>query len=366
MKLQIMAATIAAIFLQGCGSSNQAPEPPEKASYIVGHDITGELQADLDANCQVTLPRGWYYTTAPIVVRGNNCGVTGSGDWNNGTVIQPAHAGDAFVLEACQHCYIGNINVQGGGGYAAKVDRTFAAKVTDVRVDNGHNGVLLHGATESTLADVSLRDMAGDYGVRIMGDTDNRSYRTTVSNLRADNPTNGNKEITWLALDSYAYSLVIDKTALLQGGTGFAMQDTANTGDSYPVWTFAYDLELDHNHKNSALLAGGEGFYATVSWFGSNFDGACVHFAPTFRGEASITTSRVMGCANQGVLIEAPDVILSANHIGDNSNSAPQQYYDVELVGAGTNAILDANHIGDLVGAGGYNSAGGIKQQQDL
>lgn len=363
----ILAASVAAI-LCGCGGSDTSTPPSQKdalvQAYIHGSDITAQLQADINANCQATVPRGWYYTSAPVTIRNNNCGVKGAGDWNGGTVIQPQHVGNAFSLENCQHCYLDGLNIQGGsqGEYSVVLNGDFLPKISNLRIDGAGNGIMIKSTTEAQLNTVKLRNMTGDTGIWFVGTDKARSYRATLTDIRADNPPegDGSRYTTWVRMDSYAYSLVLNKVALLNGGYGFVMEDNSNTGSSYPVWAFAYDLELDHQHVTSAALNGGEGFYATVSWFGSTGQSHCIDIADTFRGEVSIGQSRVMGCAKAGVNIgNTNDVLITGSHIGDNSTLYPDVYHGVEVSPGATGVLLTGNHIGNLIGVDGSNQKSG-------
>lgn len=166
--------------------------------------------------------------------------------------------------------------------------------------------------------------------------------------------------LTWIRQDSFGYSLVIDKAACLNGARGFAQTDTVNSGSSYPVWAFVWNLECDHNFFGGVLLEKGEGCYINGSWIGSVLRGNGVLIETTHRGETFIGGgTRIMGNAEHGVLIQAgPQTnYIDGCQIGYNSQRTTSFYNGITV---GANAvdfsILNCR-IGDLRGSGSSNEA---------
>jgi hypothetical protein len=60
---------------------------------------------------------------------------------------------------------------------------------------------------------------------------------------------------------AYAYSLVVDKAALISGMNGFTMCNSIGDPAGYPIWAFCYDLETDHAYDTNVNLQEGEGFF---------------------------------------------------------------------------------------------------------
>lgn len=166
--------------------------------------------------------------------------------------------------------------------------------------------------------------------------------------------------LTWIRQDSFGYSLVIDKAACLNGARGFAQTDTVNSGSSYPVWAFVWNLECDHNFFGGVILEKGEGCYINGSWIGSVLRGNGVLIETTHRGETFIGGgTRIMGNAEHGVLIQAgPQTnYIDGCQIGYNSQRTTSFYNGITV---GANAvdfsILNCR-IGDLRGSGSSNEA---------
>lgn len=68
-------------------------------------------------------------------------------------------------------------------------------------------------------------------------------------------------------LRPYAYSLIVDKAICLNGGNALFMTDSANTGSSFPIWCYVYDIEGDHNYGNGVILDRGEvSIWSTLGW----------------------------------------------------------------------------------------------------
>lgn len=215
-------------------------------------------------------------------------------------------------------------------------NKSFRAIIDDITADNPYPGASPTAASVKTWAistAFSLNDIthvnsaiyqclvagtsAGSGGGPSGGDFDTNIVDGTVEwRFVCSNSLN------WIVQDNYAYSLVIDKAACLNGARGFQMKDTAATGTSYPIWAFVSDLECDHNFFDAVLLERGEGFYAGLSWWGSSLSANGLDILNPFRGEVRIDpTNRIVGNAQAGVIwVAGPvDIGLYGCIIGDNS-----------------------------------------------
>lgn len=166
--------------------------------------------------------------------------------------------------------------------------------------------------------------------------------------------------LTWIRQDSFGYSLVIDKAAVLNGARGFAQTDTVNSGSSYPLWAFAWDLECDHNFFGGVLLEGGEGCYINGSWIGSVLRGNGVLIGPDYRGEVHIGSgTRIMGNAEHGVLIQSgpQTCYIDGCQIGYNSQRTASTYNGVNVAANAVDFSILNCRIGDLRGTGSSNEA---------
>lgn len=233
------------------------------------------------------------------------------------------------------------------------------SEVSDLWVMRLWDGVHVLGATETRLKGLRLWDLRGWNGVLIRGTAAHRVYRVVIEDMVGGGPTHGG--VVWVNQNSYAYSVVLDRAALVQGGVGVRMADDVAAGDSYPMWLFAYDLETDHTAWHGVDLQAGEGFLCSVCWLGSSVQGfgAVAHSA--WRGDLTITGSRVYGNGGHGVaLLAGRGAHLAASLVGDNGTLAPGVYSGV-LVGAGTRATtILGSTIGDLVGVAGNAQGWGV------
>lgn len=170
--------------------------------------------------------------------------------------------------------------------------------------------------------------------------------------------------LTWVELANYGYSLVINGLAAISGGHGVRMTDSANTGSSYPMWIFAFDVECDHNYFDAIVLDRGEGYFATTSWIGSSLSGNGIVIGPNFRGEVKIDGHRILGNWYHGILLYAGprNVIINANHIGANSQAQSGAYHGITVGGGAQRFTITNNHIGQLAHGGSTQGYGVIVQ----
>ncbi len=171
-----------------------------------------------------------------------------------------------------------------------------------------------------------------------------------------------NGSACWVDQDSYAYSLVIDKSALINGAFGFRMRDSANTGDSYPIWAFCWDVETDHPIVAGAALTGGEGFFSNGSWYGSTLNGNGVLIDSTYRGEVFVGGgTRIYGNAQHGILLQAgpSEVVISGCFLGANSTSAIGTFHGIAVADSASGFIISNNVIGpNAQNVSGYQGRG--------
>jgi hypothetical protein len=170
-----------------------------------------------------------------------------------------------------------------------------------------------------------------------------------------------NTQLAWVYMNNYANSLTMVSAALLNGGYGFRMADAANTGTSYPSWAFFYDLEVDHSYTTGVSLIGGLGFHATGSWIGSVLAGNGVDTSSNWLGEFSIDNSRVVGNAQNGILVGVgSDSKVSNNFLCNNSTSSSGSYHGVSVAANINRFTISDNSVGRLVGLGSTNQGYGV------
>jgi hypothetical protein len=156
-----------------------------------------------------------------------------------------------------------------------------------------------------------------------------------------------NTQLAWVYMNSYANSITMVSAALLNGGYGFRMADLSNTGTSYPSWAFFYDLEADHSYNTGVSLVAGLGFHATGSWIGSVLAGNGVDTSSNWLGEFSIDNSRVVGNAQNGILIGAgTETKISSNFLCNNSTSSSGSYHGADIAANINRFTVSNNSVG--------------------
>jgi hypothetical protein len=317
------------------------------------------------------IPPGQYTITGTVYCDTSGVEILGAGA--AATVIRYTGTGSAFEFASTHFSGVKSLQIlhtnNASTGYAVRFIKTettgcFFSFAKDLYIVNPFNGIEILTCTETRVSGIHLRSARGDYGIRFRGTGSgfDGSYRAVISDVVCDVAGNGNTVIKWICHDSWAYSLVVSKVTGLYGGVALVMQDTANTGSSYPIWCFAEDLEADHNSLAGVLLFSGEGFFCVHSWIGSTTAGSGVVVDAGFRGEVSLTSSRVMGCYFHGVLIQAGpvNVRISGCMIGDNGVQAPNVHHGIAVVGGASRFFITNNTIGDLPGVAGNSQAYGI------
>lgn len=162
-------------------------------------------------------------------------------------------------------------------------------------------------------------------------------------------------DLTWVEMNSFSYSLVINEANLIYGVYGLAMRDTLGSGTSWPNWCFCWDLECDHNFSSGVSLEGGAGFWAGGSWVGSQLAGNGIQAVNSFLGEMFFGAgSRLVGAAQHGALIEVGfgyqfrDLYVAANSISSDGAyngitfAAGVTDFSVNNMTSGPNADINA------------------------
>jgi len=170
--------------------------------------------------------------------------------------------------------------------------------------------------------------------------------------------------LTWILQDSYGYSLVINNAALIDGAFGYAMRDSANTGSSYPIWTYALNLETDHSLYGGVELDRGEGFFdAGMCWIGSVLGGNGVVIGANYRGNVAFgPASRITGNAQNGVLRQAGplDIRFVGTEVTDNSAVGSGTHHGINIAANSVDTSITDARCGDSISVGGNSQGYGI------
>lgn len=237
--------------------------------------------------------------------------------------------------------------------------------IENVWIHRMWNGIWVQGGGEHRLKRIQLRALRGSQGVRMFGTRpEEKLFRIIIEDIVADQGEVPNKHIKWIDFNSYSYSLRLDAAALMNGGYGVHMGDDLCTGDSYPMWIIANDVECDHCHLGGVHLAAGEGFQCGESWLGSSITGHGVACVDAWRGDFALSTTRLYGNALNGVHLAVGEVAVCDNVlVGDNSAWSPGQHAGVWL-GPQVKDVRLSGFSGDCVGVVGNNQSYGLEIAQ--
>lgn len=208
--------------------------------------------------------------------------------------------------------------------------------------------------TTASAAPAGLASIPGTVGSNV--------YSTAVADGTAAWKFLGGK-ITWIVQDSYAYSLVVSKGAVLRGYGGIKQTDSLNDGSSFPMWCWNYDLECEHQFDRPCWLERGEGFYATTSYFCASSFASGVVVDANYRGDFAFTARcRISLNAQHGVLVAAGaiDWVIANSTITDNGGQASNTYDGIHVNGNAAKFVINGNFIGDGVSVSGNPQRYGV------
>lgn len=173
-------------------------------------------------------------------------------------------------------------------------------------------------------------------------------YTTSVTNNTLQARAICNSSLYWVVMDNYAYSLTILEGALINGAGGFRMIDSANTGSSYPIWAFLYDLEIDHPFYVGMDMDRGAGLYATNCWIGSTYIGNGMQFSSNYKGEVIVDSCRVAANGQYGILLNGGvDTKINNSFITSNGVNGPSgTYHGIAVANNVTRFTIQNNTTG--------------------
>ena len=156
--------------------------------------------------------------------------------------------------------------------------------------------------------------------------------------------------LAWIVQDSYGNSLTVEHVAVVNGGYGFRMTDSAAAPSSYPSWAYCFDMECDHNYFAGVDLVGGRGYNVTQGWFGSIWAGNVVNINPSYKGEVILANCRVLGGAQHGVLINGgTDHKIINSYVVANSQSSSGTFNGITVASEIDRFSIVANNLGQTV-----------------
>ena len=222
-----------------------------------------------------------------------------------------------------------------------------------------YNGIYVFNSSTMWFENIHIRGITGLFGIYIGGSVGAGTYGCYMKGILCD--TGNTSLTTWISFDSYAYSLTLVMAALLHGRVGISMTDTANTGNSYPQFFYAFDLECDHNNVSGATFAAGCGVYITNSWIGSCLTGNGVNFLSGFLGDANISNSRILGNYQNGIVVNAGNGMkFTGNIIAVNSQQGAGLFHGIAIASNIVNFTIQNNTTGYVAPFSSSNQGYGI------
>jgi hypothetical protein len=116
--------------------------------------------------------------------------------------------------------------------------------------------------------------------------------------------------------DSYCHTFEMIDCGTLQGLYGFSMEDSANTGTSYPQFARARNLQVDHPLSRGVRLAAGGAARFAATFVTSVYGGTGIEVGSSFKGNWEFVGGEVFGCSEAGVVVSKGDGVLDALQVG--------------------------------------------------
>lgn len=170
-----------------------------------------------------------------------------------------------------------------------------------------------------------------------------------------------NQNLSWVVMDNYAQTLVVNKAALIDGLHGIYVTDGASTGSSYPGIMMFHEVECDHSYSNCIEINAGNDLRMTNCWLSSSLTGRALSLGSGIKGDYVISNTRMFGCATDGMLLNGgKDVQVMNCTIGSNGQLTAATYHGI-VVGSGVSYFqFIGNRCGDVIGNGASQQNYGI------
>lgn len=166
------------------------------------------------------------------------------------------------------------------------------------------------------------------------------------------------KDLTWIVMNEYSNSMVLNQCALINGYCGF--KKTGSSGK--PSFLWAYDLEIDHPYSLGCFLEHGTCSFLNNMWISSSLtdNGMVIH--DTYTGECSVVQSRIFGNAKHGIILgNGPrNVLIQSSFISNNSTKMANTYNGIEVASDATHFQICSNFVGNSPSVSGNNQRIGV------
>lgn len=153
--------------------------------------------------------------------------------------------------------------------------------------------------------------------------------------------------LTGIVWDSYAYSLRINNSLILDHYRGMLINDAANTGTSFPYFGHFNDIEVDHNYADGILVANGSDIEIVNSWIGSTLKGAGLNIGSGFTSSLTVSNTRITGNYSYGVAVGGGvKTIFSSNFVTANSWGSAGSFDGIYVAANVGNFVVNGNQFG--------------------
>jgi hypothetical protein len=257
------------------------------------------------------------------------------------------------------------------GIYAVGLDATHQVNAVNIRNMNGDNPWAIAPSVAGSKTRVNTTAYnAGDYytvngylwQVVVAGTTGTSTAAYVLPNANALSPTTANvtdgsvqarfmsnSALTWIYQGSFARSLKVTDSELIDGVHCVSMDDVVNSGTSFPIWFFYDKMDCDHQYSDAILLVAGRGFRGTTGFFGSSLDGNGISENTNFLGEVSIAGGEIIGNAMHGYVMNNPTghyTMITNVLVGFNGQLAFNAFNGVSIVTNRADYIITNNSFG--------------------
>ncbi len=211
-------------------------------------------------------------------------------------------------------------------GYAIKMVDTYNVLVDRVMMESVFNGIhVLAPANSTTIRDTLIMPTrpGSQYGInwQAAGDGSNRADVLYLHNVTMEGLWGNQTGVLW---QGWTNTLVVSSLRILHMNYGMVVEQVGTDGSHYPSFLNAFDLEFEGFKSRALWIKDGAGFKITCSDINNlsggdpsqgNADDYAIRIDPdisqSFTRSAQISDTRIGGCRQNGIWLDARDVLLS-------------------------------------------------------
>lgn len=157
----------------------------------------------------------------------------------------------------------------------------------------------------------------------------------------------------WMCQDSYCNTWNVGQNVgALNGGYGFRMTDTANTGTSFPGTCRMFGTQFDHNYSRGVDLVAGVDARFYGLWVSSVLESNGFEIRSTFRLNWEINGGQFFGCSKIGILISKGTGTLTGAQIGNCSTLTANTFAGVQVDAGVSDFSIVGCVAGEMFGGG--------------